>query len=79
MYYLLQQCFVLEKHIVHKIHITDYSVPRSNSTAGASIPATGAAFMRPVSGGMVTSPFGYRTSGFHKGVDILAQLHMLEL
>ncbi len=26
--------------------------------------------MRPVSGGMVTSPFGYRTSGFHKGVDI---------
>ena len=46
------------------------NVARSNSTAGASIPATGAAFMRPVSGGMVTSPFGYRTSGFHKGVDI---------
>lgn len=46
------------------------NVARSSSTAGASIPATGAAFMRPVSGGMVTSPFGYRTSGFHKGVDI---------
>ena len=43
---------------------------------GASIPAAEAAFMRPVSGGMVTSPFGYRTSGFHKGVDI--KLHLQE-
>ena len=52
------------------VKVARNNVARSNSTAGASIPATGAAFMRPVSGGMVTSPFGYRTSGFHKGVDI---------
>ncbi len=44
------------------------------SSAGSSIAATGATFMRPVRGGTITSPFGNRSSGFHKGVDIATSI-----
>lgn len=40
------------------------------SSAGESIAASGSGFIRPVTGGTITSPFGYRSSGFHKGLDI---------
>ncbi|MCI8291203.1 MAG: peptidoglycan DD-metalloendopeptidase family protein [Clostridia bacterium] len=45
---------------------------RSGSTAGesAQVPANSGLFMRPVSGGKVTSPYGRRSSGFHTGIDI---------
>lgn len=42
----------------------------ANSGKGESIPATGATFMRPVSGGTITSKYGQRSSGFHTGLDI---------
>lgn len=38
-------------------------------TAGESIPATGATFMRPVNGAIISSPYGRRNSGFHTGTD----------
>lgn len=43
-------------------------------TAGASIPATGATFMRPVNGAIITSPYGKRSSGFHTGTDFAIAL-----
>ena len=43
----------------------------SYSTAGASAAVTSSGmFMRPVSGGTITSPYGARSSGFHTGLDI---------
>lgn len=42
----------------------------SRGTAGASIPATGGQFMRPIVGGTITSRYGPRSSGFHTGLDI---------
>lgn len=41
----------------------------TRGTAGASIPATGATFMRPVSGGIISSKYGQRSSDFHTGTD----------
>ena len=43
-------------------------------TAGASIPATGATFMRPVNGATITSKYGKRSSGFHTGTDFAIAL-----
>ena len=44
---------------------------RSVSTSrSASIPATGATFMRPITGGTITSVYGRRSSGFHTGLDL---------
>ena len=44
----------------------------TNSSRGASIPATGATFMRPITGGTITSVYGRRSSGFHTGLDLAA-------
>lgn len=42
-----------------------------SSRAGAPISsASSGRFLRPVVGGTISSPFGQRTSGFHKGIDI---------
>lgn len=43
---------------------------RGKAGASAQVPANGGTFMRPVSGGTVTSPYGKRSSGFHTGIDI---------
>ena len=40
------------------------------SSRGASIPTTGASFMRPIIGGTITSVYGKRSSGFHTGLDL---------
>lgn len=42
----------------------------SSRSKGASAQSTGAKFMRPVSGGTITSKYGQRSSGFHTGLDI---------
>lgn len=42
-----------------------------SSRAGAPISsASSGRFLRPVVGGTISSPFGQRSSGFHKGIDI---------
>lgn len=41
----------------------------ATSSRSAAIPATGASFMRPVTGGTITSVYGRRSSGFHTGLD----------
>lgn len=46
----------------------------TRGTAGASIPATGATFMRPVNGATITSKYGKRSSGFHTGTDFAIAL-----
>lgn len=43
---------------------------RSSAGASASVPANSGTFMRPVSGGTITSKYGQRSSGFHTGLDI---------
>ena len=44
----------------------------TTSSRSASIPATGAKFMRPITGGTITSVYGRRSSGFHTGLDFAA-------
>lgn len=47
------------------------SASTSYASAGASAPVVSSGmFMRPVSGGTITSKYGQRSSGFHTGVDI---------
>lgn len=53
-----------------KSRAVEVSSRSATSSRGASIPATGASFMRPVTGGTITSPYGRRNSGFHTGLDI---------
>lgn len=43
---------------------------RASAGTSASVPADNGLFMRPVSGGTITSKYGQRSSGFHTGLDI---------
>ncbi len=42
----------------------------ATATENVSVPADSGIFMRPVSGGTITSKYGQRSSGFHTGLDI---------
>lgn len=42
----------------------------TTSSRSVAIPATGATFMRPITGGTITSVYGRRSSGFHTGLDL---------
>lgn len=49
------------------------TVVSSRAGAPATVTSSGQ-FMRPISGGTITSPYGRRSSGFHTGLDIAAPI-----